>query len=676
MAIVGMVRIDGIPWRFCGRCSTQAPAWYYQGEPSAMTQIDVSVDPLTTTYTFEAAGVRLIAKFFTPLFLDDLDVLSRPTSYLSVGVESTDGMDHDVRVYVDISAEACVDTPEQRVVWGRNTLTSASTRETRTNSAEDGNGSVRGKREVELESLYIGTWEQNILGRRGDDVRIDWGYLHLVVPDAVVTSISPAEGAREQFLSTGNLPEDTVVLHSAGEPVNERRPVLAAVCDLGSVGSKQKLCRVVFGYDDLYSIQYFDSRLRAYCFRDGATFDSILLETVNEMNEMAQRVTAFDSWLRQESTRIAGHAFADICALAYRQAIAAHKLVAGKRGEPLFFSKECFSNGSIATVDVTYPSTPLFFLFNPDLVAAMLQPIFDLAESELWPKRYAPHDAGTYPRATGQTYGVDLGEIDENRQMPVEECGNMLILCGVHARLTGNTQFAEQHWDTLIRWASYLREHGYDPSHQLCTDDFAGHLARNTNLSLKTILGLYLFGELCECTGRTGKAEEYRSLAHEYAERWEQESLDGDHHMLSFDAPGTWSLKYNLIWDRIFDLHLFSDSVYAREIDWYRRKANRYGTPLDNRDTFTKADWLVWVASLSDDEVVLGELVDPLWRYLSETASRTPFSDWYGTTDAAERCFHHRSVVGGVFMPLLKHALRTESLSGRQSWRYPSTAGP
>ncbi len=272
-------------------------------------------------------------------------------------------------------------------------------------------------------------------------------------------------------------------------------PVLSVAMDLGSVGSEPVERHLTIGYDDVYSIEYFGRKLRAWWRRDESmTAEKMLAAAERDYAWVIERCDDFDEQLVEAARKTGSAEYVDLCSLAYRQAIAAHKLVANAEGEPLFFSKENFSNGSIGTVDVTYPSAPLFLLYQPKLLKGMMEPIFYFSESGKWTKPFAAHDVGTYPQANGQTYGGD---------MPVEECGNMLILSAAIARVEGNADFARRHWKSLTQWAEYLADHGFDPENQLCTDDFAGHLAHNANLSIKAIVALGAYGKLAAALGET-----------------------------------------------------------------------------------------------------------------------------------------------------------------------------
>ncbi|MDQ0112221.1 DUF1793 domain-containing protein [Paenibacillus harenae] len=151
------------------------------------------------------------------------------------------------------------------------------------------------------------------------------------------------------------------------------------------------------------------------------------------------------------------------------------------------------------------------------------------------------------------------------------------------------------------------------------------------------------------------EGETYLATAKEMAAKWVEMAIAGDHYKLTFDSsPDTWSLKYNLVWDRLFGLHLFPTSVADDEIKHYLAKQNKYGTPLDSRSTYTKADWLVWSASMAASKEQFEQLIEPLWHFLNETPSRVPFTDWYDTVNGKQIGFQNRSVVGGLFLPLLK----------------------
>jgi hypothetical protein len=259
---------------------------------------------------------------------------------------------------------------------------------------------------------------------------------------------------------------------------------------------------VLLSYTQGYAIEYMHRRLREFWQRNGQTTEEMLEAAEIQQAALVERGKRFDGELRSALERAGGKEYSDLAILAYRQTLAAHALVADLDGAPLMFPKEDFSNGCISTVDVLYPSAPFFLLMNPALLEAQLKPVLDYAMLPRWKFPFAPHDLGTFPLANGQVYGG--GERTEDDQMPVEESGNLLILVAALGHAEGNWHVAEQYWPLLMKWADYVAQKGLDPENQLSTDDFAGHLAHNANLSIKAIEGLGAYAAMARGLGKKG----------------------------------------------------------------------------------------------------------------------------------------------------------------------------
>jgi len=616
-ALCSMVRIDGKPYRIMGLGLNDVPA---------MEQNAVAVLPTQTLYLFNAGGVHLKLTFTTPMLPDDLDLVARPVTYLTWSVSSADAQPHDVSLYYDNSAEIVVNEPKQEVVWAR--------------------PEVAG-----LDVMQIGSKDQPVLKKAGDDLRIDWGHLYVAAPanEKASMCIAGHEKARQAFARDGQLPQsdDTRMPRAA----NDDWPVTACAFDLGKVGSEPVSRFLILAYDDEYSIEYLGKNLRPYWRRNGMDAAKLLQTAAKQYGGLCKRCLDFDFDFLADSARVGGNGYAKLCCLAYRQAIGAHKLVAAPDGRPMLFSKECFSNGCVGTVDVIYPAATIFMLLNNELLKASVTPVFDYAATPRWKFPFAPHDLGTYPKANGQVYGG--GERTEDNQMPVEESGNMLIIAAVICQLDGNTKYVEKYWPQMERWAAFLKEKGLDPANQLCTDDFAGHLAHNANLSIKAILALGAYAKMCDMAGKKDQAAEYRRTAEKFAKQWVKMANDGDHYRLAFDRPNTWSQKYNLVWDELLGLNLFPPEVAAKEIAFYKTKLNRFGLPLDQRAGYTKTDWEVWTATLARSRADFDALMKPVYDFVSHTPQRVPLTDWYQTKDARMQGFQARPVIGGVFINLL-----------------------
>ena len=187
----------------------------------------------------------------------------------------------------------------------------------------------------------------------------------------------------------------------------------------------------------------------------------------------------------------------------------------------------------------------------------------------------------------------------------------------------------------------------------MCTDDFAGHWAHNANLSVKAIMGIAGYSEMAKMLGFNNIADKYATIAKKMAVKWEEMANEGDHYRLAFDREDTWSQKYNMIWDKMWNLNLFPNNVIGKEINYYLTKQNPYGLPLDSRKDYTKSDWIMWTAAMSSDQATFEKFVDPLYKYINETVSRVPVSDWYDTKTAQMTGFKARSVIGGHWMKVL-----------------------
>ena len=456
--LVSLIRVDGRAFRLMGKEPPGVPA---------MPQLGLQVLPTRSIYDFDDSQVHVTLTFTTAALPQDLEVLARPLSYLTWQVRSVDGTAHAVSLYQSTSAALAVNTPAQKVTWARETM-------------------------GELTALRVGTVEQTLLAPMGDDVRIDWGYAYAVAPTAQSRSaIGPSKALLRQFAERGTLPaQDDARMPRA---VRDDEPAMAFVFDLGPVTATPVCRHLTVAYDEIYSIKFFGAKLRPYWRRNGAGPAEMLQAAERDYPQLVKRCEAFDRELMADLTKAGGARYAQIAALAYRQCLAGTGLAADAKGQPLLFTKENTSNGDIATVDVIFPMEPIFIALSPTLAKASLVPVLNYAASSHWKFPNAPHDLGTYP--------VVMGRDDGGEGMPVEESGNMLLLCDAIAQAEGNADFVAPWWPQLTQWAAYLERYGLDPENQLCTDDFMGHLAHNANLSVKAILALAAYGDLCRRRG-------------------------------------------------------------------------------------------------------------------------------------------------------------------------------
>lgn len=609
----GTAEIDGKSYRYLGL-----------GDECEMETYELRINPTSTVSVFRAAGVELTVRFTTPLLLNDPDALSTPITFIDFSAASIDGNKHGVSISLDVDDGLCYDGAERpAMIFDQ-------------------------YRAAGLDIAYTGQLVQKPLSHSGDHITIDWGYAYLAADRGV------------QAFDGG---------------------LTATAC-----GETPFTYNVMLGYDDIASINYFGKICPAWYARNGKTFPEALTEFGGRHDQLMAACRKLDDELAVAAWEMGGEDYELIISAAYRQSVGAHKLIADGQGDMVFLSKENDSNGCIGTVDLSYPSSPLYLLLCPEYVRAMCRPILKFAELPVWSFDFAPHDVGRYPYATGQVYGAIAREhysMNGNvyppyylypagkaayklaMQMPVEECGNMLIMLAAAFRADGNMDLIRRHLPLLEKWAGYLVEYGEDPGEQLCTDDFAGHLAHNVNLSAKALCGVAAYSIILSAVGEREAAAGYMDRARAMAKSWLERASTGADGTTSLTFGGEgWSIKYNMVWDKLLGLGLLKDSFYLTETKSYIGRRNRYGVPLDSRADYTKSDWILWAAAMAwgDD---FHDLIKPVADFLRESEPRVAFSDWYDTKTGIYEHFIARSVQGGVFMPLLMRKWTEEYPSGQ-----------
>lgn len=611
----GYVEMDGKKLVFLGESD------------GSFTQKYIKTEGFITEAYFSAEELDLKLEFVSPLFPDDYDVLSCPVCYLKYTAYPKRDL-KNAKICFEVDERICFDTTKDA------------------NRTEETVYCVLAF--DKFESAQMGRRQQHVFATTGDALGCDWGYWYVAGTSCFVE-------------------------------MRDNRRIARAENSLEQNGGFFML-----GFDDVISIEYFGRPLVGYYFRDGKTMTDALEDAFDSAERVFARCYEYnESFINDWKEH--GDAFVSVANASVVQIMGAHKLVRDYlTGKTLFISKECGSSGLLATMDVTYPSAPFFLKYNPDLVRGMLYPIFDFARTKIWTYPFAPHDVGRHPLARGQYYAltcfgdkytdgmwnweiltkfttakiheykINKGHFDYEKQMPVEESANALIVSCMAYLCDGKTQDLVDNYDLLQLWADYLYKNGESPENQLTSDDFCGRRENNINLAIKASLGLYAFSVIAKACGKDGEKE--LKKAKEIARKVESYGEKFTHLPESFDlGEGTYSLKYNLAYDLALGANLYKKETYEKEARCYLAHPNPYGVKLYSNIETTKSDWLAYVACFLDDKSYRDYIFQSIVKFMEETPERVPFSDWYNVETAKldGTRFRARSVQGGLFMPLL-----------------------
>jgi len=653
-SLTGMMRVDGVCYRFMG--GTSDPSSSKVCGQVMDQQGPARVRATTTTYTFTVLDgtVQLDLSFRTPSIMRagknlDLDMLSSPFTLVKFNVSVHGDKAHEIQVYYDNTAEVVVSDTDNTVEWS---------------SISNDDGIKRTTPSTRL--LRIGTTTQDFNDADQSDL-LNWGYWYVMAAEDGIgykssATANSAQLSQGSFAKTGELPE---VDRSGPRPCNDNWPVLAVSFNLGVVSKDDKsqdhVPTLCLGFDDIISMDYFGSKMTGLYRRGNSNITDSMSIMSNIManalfnDSLNQICEEFDNEIYNELHEKGGERYALLGSLAYRQVTGAIKVVWNdKLQRPWIFMKEISSDGDVSTVDVIFPACPVFMHRAPESLRLMLMPLLAYANNETeiygspipYNLSWAPHHLGVWPQCNLHPM--------QQEQMPIEETANMLIMIAWLAVNQQDVSYLQSYWALLDVWGEYLVGVLPDPKSQLCTDDFEGPSPHNVNLAAKGITGIGAYSAILRIKGDKSRADTYLSTAKLYASKWMLNASAGDHYKLQYNLGNdTFSLKYNLLWDKVLNLGIFPQQVYDAEMDFYMKASQPFGVPLDNRAIFTKLDWLMWVGAMASDNMEFSALTNMAYLFAHYTPDRIPLGDWYNTNDATYNSFRARPVVGGIWAKML-----------------------
>jgi hypothetical protein len=643
------------------------------------TYLGATFDASTTNLSYSIADkLSLTLSFLSPITPSSILRQSIPAAYLTVFVEGST----DVDLYIDVNGEWVSGNRGNEIRWELKEPGPEKSAETR------------------IKMWKVKRSQEQLFTEFAD--RAEWGTLHFSAPSDVNHQAGTSRILRQHFSEKGSLKNE---VDSSFRGIMDEEPVFAFSKSFklgsGAKNASKSKDSVVFTFALVQDpvVQFASARGLTYMKPFWASYfpsaDELISYHYNDFNTASALARNYSDTLAIDAYESGSTDYRDIAALSARQVLGATQF-SGTPDSPIIFLKEISSNGNFQTVDVIFPAFPFFLYTNPKWLAYLLEPLLEHQLSGQYPNDYSMHDLGShFPNATGHGDGRD-------EYMPVEECGNMLImgLALVNAfKYETEPAFAAATVDNLLtehipsykKWTKHVDQYGIDlprdisitgskaaekwvgrsyklwkqwtgylvresliPHNQLCTDDFAGWLANQTNLALKGIIGIKAMSEIADLVGEKEDAKYYRATADEYIAKWQEYGISRDktHAKLAYTWYGSWTTIYNLYADSLLCFHIeddekedkrtgwfesltgsqksvggkkkgstfIPDEVYKMQSDWYHAVLQHYGLPLDSRHLYTKSDWEFFAAAVTSRKT-RGEILTSIAVWVNETVT-------------------------------------------------------
>ncbi|KAI0969860.1 hypothetical protein F4678DRAFT_157342 [Xylaria arbuscula] len=679
------------------------------------------------TYTLQDSNTKIILSFLSPITPTSTLRQALPASYLTCFVEGST----DVSLYLDVNGEWVSGDRGSEIQWE---LEEPRARRSKSN----------------LKTWRVVRAEEQLFTEVID--RAEWGTLHVSAPADVGHQAGESRHIRRTFAETSSLTNE---IDESYRGIFEDEPIFAfsktfklSENSTRSAAPRHGSVVFTFAFTQDPVVQFASARgltlMRPLWASHFFTAKEMIQYHYDDYETAVYLAHNYSSQLAKDAYASGSKDYQDIAALSARQVLGATQF-SGTPGSPIIFLKEISSNGNFQTVDVIFPAFPFFLYTNPQWLAYLLEPLLEHQLSGQYPNDYSMHDLGAhFPNATGHSDGRD-------EYMPVEECGDMLIMGlalanalrddprpaftpdalpgtrrlgpgpeesplhtdaygmdSTHTDMEAMGEKAAAKWlrhsyKLWKKWTGYLVRESLIPANQLCTDDFAGWLANNTNLALRGIIGIKAMSGIAEIVGEESDAKYYSSVAEEYIEKWQGFGLSRDktHAKLAYTWFGSWTTLYSLYADALLCFHLpdenattkgqktlseshqmpmgdikagkaksgklIPDKIYQIQSDWYHNVLQRYGLPLDSRHLYTKSDWEFFAAAVASKQTRT-EILQHVAAWVNETVTDRPFTDLYDTEGEGGFpgiYFKARPVVGGHFAFLaLERACQGKAADG------------
>ncbi|KAL2162636.1 hypothetical protein VTH06DRAFT_6472 [Thermothelomyces fergusii] len=712
-SVMAAVPETGKVYPLLGRPHDSLPRGHGRYSVGYAEYLGATFDASTTNLTYRVSGsspgdhVRLTLSFLSPITPSSTFRQSIPAAYLTVLAEGC----LDVSVYTDLNGEWVTGNRGNVVTWEFHKHERA--------GRDDG-------RRADLKTWKVARAGQQLFTEFADHA--EWGTLHFTGPADAHHQSGTSAILRKQFAENGVLRDQ---VDGRFRRVMDEEPVFAFSKSFrlagkhGAGGCHKREESVTF------TLALIQDPVVQFARAGGLTHmrplwksyvshaDELVRFHYDDFDTAAALARNYSDSLARDAYNSGSQDYQDIAALSARQVLGATQF-SGSPENPILFLKEISSNGNFQTVDVIFPAFPFFLYTNPKWLAYLLEPLLEHQLSGQYPNDYSMHDLGAhFPNATGHPDGRD-------EYMPVEECGNMLIMglalanalrydtapafhdrhdAGVDddgidlhsgpGRADGGSRTAgdgaarrwlARSYKLWEQWTGYLVRESLIPHNQLCTDDFAGWLANQTNLALKGIIGIRAMSEIADLVGRGEEARRYRDIADDYIAKWQEYGISRDrtHAKLAYTWYGSWTTLYNLYAESLLCFHVTEegeaattrsrprrgdgqkpigggdgkrkpfvpDEVYRMQSDWYHAVLQKYGLPLDSRHLYAKSDWEFFAAAVTGEKTRT-EILTAVARWVNETVVDRPLTDLYETEGNGNFPggirFMARPVVGGHF---------------------------